>query len=261
VEVRKDRLRLKIGISARALLLFLTLFLLPGACLAQKKTKLEKSYRQWLEQDVVYIITKEERDDFVNLPSDAARDKFIADFWEVRNPNPGSPINEYKDEIYRRITFANARFGAGSGVEGWRTDRGHTYITLGEPQQKEVFRNAANLYPMEVWFYGGATPSLPRAFYVLFYQRDGGGDYRYYSPYLDGPDKLVTGVEAINSPTTALHLILGSVGSEVAKISLSLGPVYNPTFCCKKSKDWQISPRIARRFCGAECPGNRFPRT
>jgi GWxTD domain-containing protein len=224
VEVRKEQPGLKTGISAKALLLFLTLFLLPGACLAQKKTKLEKSYRQWLEQDVVYIITKEERDDFQKLPSDAARDKFIADFWEVRNPNPGSPSNEYKDEIYRRITFANARFGPGSGVEGWRTDRGRTYITLGEPQQKEVFRNAANLYPLEIWFYGGSTPSLPRAFYVLFYQRDGGGDYRYYSPYLDGPDKLVTGVEAINSPTTALHLILGSVGSEVAKISLSLLP-------------------------------------
>jgi GWxTD domain-containing protein len=224
VEVRKDSLKLKTGISAKALLLFLALFLLPGACLAQKKTKLEKSYRQWLEQDVVYLITKEERDDFMKLPSDAARDKFIADFWEVRNPNPGSPSNEYKDEIYRRITFANARFGPGSGVEGWRTDRGRTYITLGEPQQKEVFRNAANLYPLEIWFYGGSTPSLPRAFYVLFYQRDGGGDYRYYSPYLDGPDKLVTGVEAINSPTTALHLILGSVGSEVAKISLSLLP-------------------------------------
>lgn len=224
MEVRKDRLRLETGISAKALLLFFTLFLLPGACLAQKKAKLEKSYRQWLEQDVVYIITKEERDDFMKLPSDAARDKFIADFWEVRNPNPGSPSNEYKDEIYRRITFTNGRFGAGSGVEGWRTDRGRTYITLGEPQQKEVFRGAANLYPLEIWFYGGSTPSLPRAFYVLFYQRNGGGDYRYYSPYLDGPDKLVTGVEATNSRTTALHLILASVGSEVAKISLSLLP-------------------------------------
>ncbi len=225
MEVRKDQLKLSARMSANGFLLFLALsLLLPGAGLAQKRANLNKSYRQWLEQDVVYIITKEERDDFLKLPSDAARDKFIGDFWEVRNPNPGSPSNEYKDEIYRRITFANARFGAGSGVEGWRTDRGRTYITLGEPQQKEVFRNAANLYPLEIWFYGGSTPSLPRAFYVLFYQRDGGGDYRYYSPYLDGPDKLVTGVEAINSPTTALHLILGSVGSEVAKISLSLLP-------------------------------------
>ena len=88
MEVGKDRLKLKTGISAKALLLFLTLFLLPGACLAQKKPKLEKSYRQWLEQDAVYIITKEERDDFLKLPSDAARDKFIADFWEIRNPSP-----------------------------------------------------------------------------------------------------------------------------------------------------------------------------
>jgi GWxTD domain-containing protein len=224
VEVRRDRLKLKIGISAKALLLFLTLFLLPGASLAQKKAKLEKSYRQWLEQDVVYIITKEERDDFLRLPTDAARDKFIADFWEIRNPSPGSPSNTYKDDFYQRIAFANARFGVGSGLEGWRTDRGRTYITLGEPQQKEIYRNAANLYPMEIWFYGGNNPSLPRAFYVLFYQRDGGGDYRFYSPYLDGPDKLVTGVEAINSTPAALHLIVDSVGSEVAKISLSLLP-------------------------------------
>jgi GWxTD domain-containing protein len=172
----------------------------------------------------VYIITKEERDDFLKLPSDEARDKFISDFWEIRNPSPGSPSNAYKDEIYRRIAFANARFGIGSGEEGWRTDRGRTYITLGEPQQKEVFRNSANLFPFEIWFYAGTTPSLPRAFYVLFYQREGGGDYRYYSPYLDGPDKLVTGVEAINSPGAALKLILDSVGSEAARITLSLLP-------------------------------------
>ena len=225
VEVPKILLKLHRLTSARGFLLMIVLSLaLPGVCIAQKKNKLEKSYREWLEQDVVYIITKEEHDDFLKLPTDAARDKFIADFWELRNPNPGSPSNEYKDEIYRRISFANARFGVGSGLEGWRTDRGRTYITLGEPQQKEVYRNAANLYPLEIWFYGGSNPSLPRAFYVLFYQRDGGGDYRYYSPYLDGPDKLVTGVEAINSPTAALHLILSSVGSEVARISLSLLP-------------------------------------
>ena len=112
-------------------------FVLPGLCIAQKKVKLEKSYREWLEQDVVYLITKEEREDFLKLPTDAARDKFIADFWELRNPSPGSPNNEYKDEIYRRISFANARFGVGSGLEGWRTDRGRTYITLGEPQRRQ----------------------------------------------------------------------------------------------------------------------------
>ena len=80
------------------------------------------------------------------------------------------------------IAFANARFGIGSGVEGWRTDRGRTYITLGPPQQKEIFRNSANLYPIEIWFYSSTNAALPPFFYVMFYQREGSGDYRFYSP-------------------------------------------------------------------------------
>src|SRR5216684_3561100 len=195
-----------------------------SVCFGQKPQKLEKNYREWLERDVAYIITKDERDEFLRLTSNEARDKFIENFWEIRNPNPGSPSNAYKDEIYQRIAFADARFGIGSGVEGWRTDRGRTYITLGPPQQKQVFRNSANLYPIEIWFYGGANSALPPFFYVMFYQREGGGEYRFYSPYTDGPDKLITGVEAINSRLTALRLIRNSVGPEVARISLSLLP-------------------------------------
>jgi len=200
------------------------LFACSGIGLAQKKQKLQKNYRNWLERDVTYIITKDERDAFLKLTTDEAREKFIETFWEIRNPSPGSPANTYKDEIYQRIAFADARFGIGSGVEGWRTDRGRTYITLGPPQQKQVLRNSANLFPIEIWFYGGANSALPPFFYVMFYQRDGGGDYRFYSPYTDGPDKLVTGVEAINSRLTALRLIRNSAGPEVARISLSLLP-------------------------------------
>jgi GWxTD domain-containing protein len=191
---------------------------------AQKKQKLEGMYREWLERDVTYIITKEERDEFLRLTSDEARGRFISDFWEIRNPEPGAPENSYKDEIYRRIAFANARFGTGSGAEGWRSDRGRTYITLGEPQQKQVFRNSANLYPIEIWFYGNANLTLPPGFYVMFYQREGSGDYRFYSPYMDGPDKLVTGIEAINSRGAALRMIRDSVGPEVAHIALTLLP-------------------------------------
>src|SRR2546426_1608243 len=122
------------------------------------------------------------------------------------------------------MAFANARFGIGSGAEGWRTDRGRTYITLGPPQQKQVYRNSANLYPMEIWFYSGANPALPPFFYVMFYQREGSGDYRFYSPYTDGPDKLATGVEAINSRSAALRMIRESAGPEVARIALTLLP-------------------------------------
>ncbi len=209
----------------RAIVFFAAiLFTCSGIALGQKKQKLEKNYRDWLERDVAYIITKDERDAFLKLTTDEAREKFIETFWEIRNPSPGLPTNTYKDEIYQRIAFADARFGIGSGVEGWRTDRGRTYITLGPPQQKQVLRNSANLYPIEIWFYGGANSALPPFFYVMFYQRDGGGEYRFYSPYTDGPDKLVTGVEAINSRLTALRLIRDSAGPEVARISLSLLP-------------------------------------
>jgi len=207
--------------------LFLTVLLLfssGSACPGQKPPKLEKNYRAWLERDVVYLINKEERDAFRRLATNEARDKFIEDFWEIRNPNPGSPTNTYRDEIYQRIAFADARFSIGSGMEGWRTDRGRTYITLGPPQQKQVFRNSGNLYPIEIWFYSGANPALPAFFYVMFYQREGSGDYRFYSPYTDGPDKLATGVEAINSRAAALKMIRDSAGPEVARISLTLLP-------------------------------------
>jgi len=206
---------------------FLAILLVFGSgsvCFGQKPQKLEKNYREWLERDVLYLINKEERDAFRRLATNEARDKFIEDFWEIRNPNPGSPTNTYRDEIYQRIAFADARFSIGSGMEGWRTDRGRTYITLGPPQQKQVFRNSGNLYPIEIWFYGGANPALPPFFYVMFYQREGSGDYRFYSPYADGPDKLATGVEAINSRAAALRMIRDSAGPEVARISLSLLP-------------------------------------
>lgn len=205
------------------ILLFALLSFSPALC-GQKKEKLAKNYREWLEHDVVYIITKDERTRFLALASDEARDKFISDFWEVRNPVPGAEINTYKEEIYKRIAFADSRFGVGSGTDGWRTDRGRTYITLGAPQQKDVHRNAANLRAFEIWFYANVTPVLPNAFYVMFYDKDGANDYRFYSPYLDGPDKLTTGVEAINSPQAGLKMIEDSVGFEVARISLSLIP-------------------------------------
>jgi len=215
---------LRVFFRRAIVLLVAILFSFGGIAFGQKKQKLEKHFREWLERDVAYIITKDERDIFLKLTTDDAREKFIETFWEIRNPSPGSPTNSYKDEIYQRIAFADARFGIGSGVEGWRTDRGRTYITLGPPQQKQVFRNSANLYPIEIWFYGGANSALPPFFYVMFYQREGGGEYRFYSPYTDGPDKLITGVEAINSRLTALRLIRNSVGPEVARISLSLLP-------------------------------------
>src|SRR6266849_2554558 len=70
---------------------------------ASQKQKLEKSYKEWLERDVAYFITKEERNGFLKLPTDDARDQFIQNFWELRNPTPGSTENTFKDDVYERI--------------------------------------------------------------------------------------------------------------------------------------------------------------
>src|SRR3954451_15593309 len=76
-------------------------------------------YRDWLTKEVNYIITDEEREAFVRLASDEDRQKFVERFWEIRNPEPGSPTNRYREDIYERIAYANQYFGHESGTPGW----------------------------------------------------------------------------------------------------------------------------------------------
>ncbi len=90
----------------------------------------------WLEEDVVYIATEQEKSAYRSLVSDEAREGFIESFWLRRDPTPDTLRNEFKDEHYRRIAYANERFRA--KVAGWRTDRGKTYITLGPPDEIEA---------------------------------------------------------------------------------------------------------------------------
>ena len=92
-------------------------------------------YAKWLNEDVVYIITREERAAFLRLESDPERERFIEQFWLRRDPTPGTPENEFKEEHYRRIAQANLRFPTATGTPGWKTDRGRIYITFGPPDE------------------------------------------------------------------------------------------------------------------------------
>ncbi len=92
-------------------------------------------YRKWVTEDVAYIITNEERAAFKNLQSDPEREHFIEQFWLRRDPTPGTPENEFKEEHYRRIAYANEHFAA--AIPGWKTDRGRIYIMYGPPDEKE----------------------------------------------------------------------------------------------------------------------------
>jgi GWxTD domain-containing protein len=97
--------------------------------------ELDDPYKKWLDEDVIYIITPEERDTFLHLQTNEERETFIEAFWQRRNPDPDSPDNTYKDEHYRRIAYANEHYA--SGIPGWRTDRGRIYITWGPADQVE----------------------------------------------------------------------------------------------------------------------------
>jgi len=190
---------------------------------AGARSPLPDKYKKWLQQDVAYIITNEEKRLFLELTTDADRDRFIEHFWDVRNPSPGSPDNAYRTEHYRRIAYANQYFGHSSHTEGWRTDMGRTYITLGEPAQRQKLLGLQKITPMEIWFYSNSNPALPPFFYVIFYQRDPMDEFRIYHPYSDGPEKLITAVSG-PSRQEALKILAQDAGKDVARETLSLLP-------------------------------------
>ena len=122
------------------------------------KVELSKPYKKWLEEDVVYIITDEERAAFRQLSNDEERDNFIEAFWQRRDPTPDTEENEYKEEHYQRIAYANEHFAA--GVPGWKTDRGRIYIVYGKPDEIDSHPSGGTYErPMEEG--GGETSTFP----------------------------------------------------------------------------------------------------
>jgi GWxTD domain-containing protein len=112
----------------------------------------------WLNQDVRWIITDDERKAFMQLSNEEEREQFIEAFWQRRNPNPDSEDNEFKDEHYRRIAYANEHFPA--GIPGWKTDRGRIYIVFGPPDEIESHPSGGSYQrPMEEG--GGETSTFP----------------------------------------------------------------------------------------------------
>ena len=109
-------------------------------------------YSRWLNQDVAWIITDQERATFLGLTNDAQRDQFIENFWQRRNPTPDAADNPFRDEHYARIAYANQHF-ANSGRPGWSTDRGHVYIAYGKPYEIDSHPSGGETYPYEVWSY------------------------------------------------------------------------------------------------------------
>ncbi len=120
--------------------------------------ELDSAYRQWLSEDVTYIISPEERNAFLQLDTNEEREQFIEQFWLRRSSNPDLPENDFKEEHYRRIAYANEHYA--SGVPGWRTDRGRMYIMWGPADEVESHPTGGTYdRPMEEG--GGSTSTYP----------------------------------------------------------------------------------------------------
>jgi GWxTD domain-containing protein len=128
------------------------------------KHELKGEYKKWVDEDVRWIITDQEMQAFKSLSNDEERDQFIEQFWLRRNPNPDSPENEFREEHYARIAYANEHFPAGK--PGWRTDRGHIYIAYGKPDNIDSHPSGGaydrpmeegggntSTFPFEIWHY------------------------------------------------------------------------------------------------------------
>ena len=165
---------------------------------ASAQVELPEQHRKWLEEEVVYIISDVERETFLELESEEERSAFIAAFWRKRDTNPNTLENEYKEEHYERIQYANEFLGRDSFLPGWQTDRGRYYILLGPPATREDFTYSGFVYPAELWFYQNPELmryGLPSFFYLLFFKRGETGPFRLYDHVSDGPGALLTGYQ------------------------------------------------------------------
>jgi GWxTD domain-containing protein len=122
------------------------------------RKELETPYKKWLNEDVTYIITDEERKAFRNFQTDEERQQFVEQFWLRRDPTPDTEENEFKEEHYRRIAYANERYA--SGIPGWKTDRGRIYITYGPADEVESHPSGGT-YERPIEEGGGTTSTYP----------------------------------------------------------------------------------------------------
>jgi len=197
------------------------------------KPELKKAYKDWLEKDVAYIITDEERKAFKKLQTDDERERFIEEFWRRRDPDPDTDVNEYREEYYERIAYANEHYA--SGIPGWKTDRGRIYIMYGKPDEVETHPSggayerepyegggSTSTYPFERWFYR-YLPGVGAGIEIEFVDPTGSGEYRI-ARNPDEKDALLQVPGA--GLTLAEQMGLSDKGQRIA----NLGGIGNPNY-------------------------------
>ncbi len=153
-----------------------------------KKAEVKKIFKDWVNNDVAYIISDKEREIFKHLQTDEEREAFIEGFWQRRDPDPDTEENEFKETYYERIAYANEHYA--SGIPGWKTDRGRIYIMYGKPDeleshpaggpyQRESYEGGGetSTYPFEKWFYR-YIEGVGSGVEIEFVDPTGSGEYR-----------------------------------------------------------------------------------
>lgn len=183
--------------------------------------ELTPDHRRWLEEEVTYVITEREADVFRALGTADERDRFIEAFWRKRDPVPGTPGNEFREEHYRRLGYANRELRGAAFSPGWKTDRGRMHIILGPPRSIETFDNYNQLYTSQLWFYhGDPDRNLPSFFYLLFFKRQDAAQYRLFIPGADVPGDLLRG-PARSFPEQDMEQLV-RISPELARAALAV---------------------------------------
>jgi GWxTD domain-containing protein len=191
--------------------------------------RVKSVYKRWLDEDVRWIITDEERKTFQALKTDDEREQFIEQFWLRRDPDPDTDVNEYREEYYQRIAYANEHFT--SGIPGWKTDRGRIYIMFGKADQIESHPSGGS-YDRPAWEGGGTTSTYPFEIWwyryiegvgsdveIEFVDPTGSGEYRIArSPdekdaLLYTPNAGLTLAEQLGLSTKADRIAYGAFGA------------------------------------------------
>ncbi len=212
-----------------SLLVLVTLWIsVPAPMPGQTRTALKdlpQRFRDWLEKEVVYIIGAKERDVFLQLKNDRERDIFIDAFWKQRDPTPGTPTNETRDDHYKRIAYADEYFSRDTSRPGWMTDRGRIYIILGPPLDISRFEGESYVHPTLIWSYAGRPEhGLPSHFDLVFFRRNGTGEHVLYSPAQDGPASLLVNFRGDPTNRSEAYNQLRKFSPRLAGVSLSLIP-------------------------------------
>ncbi len=196
-------------------------------------------FQQWLQTDVLYIITEQEKDVFLKLGTIEEKEHFIEQFWRRRDPNPLTAHNEFKDEHYRRIAYANERFS--SGLSGWLTDRGRIYIIHGPPAEIES-RPSGGSYRRPYYEGGGSTTTYPFEVWRYRYLEGIGSDV-----VLEFVDSSLTGEYrlALDPSEKDAFLYVPGAGLTEAE-ALGLADQSERPYYYRGNEDYPLSPRRAR---------------